>query len=1311
MPYPTVSVALETFVTFGDLLRYLRRRAGLTQRELAIGVGYSDGQISRLEQNLRLPDLATITARFAPTLGLEHEPDVLKRLMELAAATDRHDAPAPGSSPFMGLHHFDEADADLFYGREALVARLTARLTATPDQASPCRFLALVGASGSGKSSIVRAGLIPALRWNPASAHWSIFLLTPTSRPLKALAFGITPEGGSVSTTATLIDDLSRDPRTLSLYLRRFASDNVAGPRSVPGIAPGIPGPQPASHIVLVVDQFEELFTQCRDETERRAFIDNLMTAAADRDGDILVVIALRADFYSSCAPYGALREALAGDQEYIGPMTPAELRRAIEEPARHAGWELEPGLADVLLKEVEGEPGGLPLLSHALFETWERRRGRLLTLSGYLAAGGVRGAIAETAESVFSDHLSLEQQVIARNVFLRLTGVGKVDEVSDTRRRVSFDELIPTPEDGPAVRAVLTILADARLITTDEDSVEVAHEALIREWPTLRSWLDENREGLRLHRHLTLAAQEWERRRRDRAELYRGVRLAQALAWAEQPGNTKALNQLEREFLQASADSADLERAEAESRRQRELEAARKLAEAEKKRADEQAMSANRLRLRNRIITAVGAVALVLAALAARSLWASQADLARAESLRLAAEANVLTAENGDPETATLLSLRALNVAYTKEAGEALARALTRIYSRQELKGHTDWVYAAEFSSDGKRAVTASLDGTARLWDLASGQVVQTFVGHIGGVVAAALSPDGQYVLTGGNDTTARLWDAATGRQIRVFVGHTAGLTAVAFSPDGKTILTASGDGTARLWDAATGRELHTFAGHTGLVSAASFSPDGRLVLTASFDHTARVWDVETGQLLQTFYGHTDAVNDAVFSADGKFVLTGSDDQTARVWEVDTGKDIRTLATPTDRVFAVAFSPDGKFALTGGSGRVARLWDTASGEVARTFVGHTGSIRGVAFSTNGYQVLTAGEDKTARVWDSGIGPDLRIFDAHAGGVVSAAFSPDGRYVLTAQGITATLWDVNKSEELRVFSGHVKDLTSAAYSPDGKTVLTGSEDGTARLWHVETGRVVLTLPGHTAGVAGVGFSPDGKDILTTAFGGSTMGFEGLTRVWDSQTGAVRRTFDVGRNLSSGPVAAISPDGKSLLGIGLHSELVLSDLETGAELRTFVGHERFVRSVAFSPDGKYALSGSEDTTARLWEVATGKQIRIFSDQSSMVLSVAFSPDGKYVLTGHSDNTARLWDAATGEELRTLVGHTGPVNSVAFSPDGKTMLTGSDDGTARLWDVDYHDTVRFACSRIWRDLTDDERAEYGITDKAPTCAGAG
>jgi WD40 repeat protein/transcriptional regulator with XRE-family HTH domain len=1280
----TQSFSPDSFQTFGDLLKYLRRRQRLTQLELSIAVGYSEAQIGRLEKNQRRPDLTALKALFIPALHTENEPELNVRFLELAESARQEEAPTPGVPPYKGLFFFDESDSELFFGREALTAHLAGHVMDLAMDAS-MRFLAVVGASGSGKSSLVRAGLAVALK----RAGWDTRVFTPTINPLRKLEVALSPA--------------HRDEE----------------------------------RVLLLVDQFEEVFTLCHGEMERIAFIEKLLSSAQDPSKKTTVVIALRADFYSHCAQYPLLRQAVAAEQEYIGQMTAEELRRAIEEPAKRGGWEFEPGLVDILLNDIgaegagEPEPGALPLLSHALFATWEHRHGRTFTLAGYHASGGVRGAIAETAESVFTDQLNQTQRELARDVFLRLTELGEGTE--DTRRRAALNELVRQSAEATPLRAVLNILAEARLITLNEDSAEVAHEALIREWGRLHEWLTQDREGLLRHRHLTESAREWEARGRDPAELYRGARLAQAREWGST--NKERLNASEQVFLAASLEQEQHDALEHEAQRQRELEVAQKLAHTEKARADENIQSAQRLRIRNRVITTVGTLALILALLASlfsvqsnrnadqaqSNLTAAQTaqaaaevnsahaetaqagaeiNFAKVENLRLSAEANAILAQNGDPEAATLLRIRALQGSYSIQADTALTESLEHLYNLKLFRGHTKEIYSVAFSPDGKYVLTGSQDGTARLWDAQSGQEIRQFIGHKGGIAAVTFSQDGTLVVTGGNDQTARVWDAESGQQLQV-LNDSSGVTAVALSPDGKLILTNGGNKAARLWDVQSGRALRDFIGHTGFVSDVAFSADGQYALTGSSDTTARIWETATGKQLHIFTGQTQysSVTSVAFSPDDKYVLAGNHDSTAQLWEVETGKEIQMFRGHTNSVSDVAFSPDGQSVLTASDDKTVRLWNIQSGQEVRRFVGHQASVKTVAFSPDGQYVLSGGLDQTARLWATSTNLSTRIFRGHTNGITSVAFSPDGKYALTgSEDTTARLWDVASGQEIRVFSGHTKSIKSVAFSHDGKYVLTGSNDNTARLWNTETAQTVYTLSGEaTGGVVNVAFSPDNQYMLTLG-----VSFRGEHVFWDIKSGQKVRVFPGGPSTNEiGSSLAFTPDGKYLL-----SGPILFDLETGKEINYFVGYVGY--STALSPDGKYVLTGNhEEKTARLWDFATGQEIRTFIKQVGKVYGVAFSPDGKYALAGLANNIAYLWDVATGQELREFTGHNGPVKSVAFSPDGKYVLTGSDDGTAHLWDTDYHDTIRFACSLLWRDFTNDERTKYGITDNTPTC----
>jgi WD40 repeat protein/transcriptional regulator with XRE-family HTH domain len=1317
MPVFIPSSTLEKFTTFGDLLRFLRRRVGMTQIELANAVGYSDTQISRLEQNERLPDIPTVEASFIPALGLEDEPKVITRLLELAANVRREDAPALGLCPYKGLNYFDEADADLFVGREALTAKLTERvLSLTLNEP---RFLAVVGASGSGKSSLVRAGLVSALRWNKSSTDWRIHIFTPTAHPLQSLAVTLIAEP---SPAAALAEDLRREENNLQIFVKRQL------------------GSKKGVHLLLVVDQFEELFSLCRSDDERASFIGNLLAAASDPDGPVTVVITLRADFYAPCANYPLLRESLAQSQEYIGAMNDEELHRAIEEPARRGRWEFEAGLVDLLLHDVGHEPGALPLLSHALLETWQRRRGRTMTLSGYTSSGGVRGAIAETAEAVFTDQFTQEQRAIARRIFLRLTELGDEIITVDTRRRATFNELILKPEEAATTHAVLKALADARLITTSEDGVEVAHEALIREWSTLRGWLEDNREGLRLQRHLTEAAQEWFEMNREPDMLYRGARLAQAREWAA--SHTDEMNALEHEFLGASIEYSEREAAEHEAQRQRELEAAQKLLESEKQRTDEQAQSTNRLRVRNRVIITVGIIAVALAVLASVFGWRSSQNANTAKTNLSIAQANAVTAEaerqraeketrfaharewavaalnnlTVDPERSILLALEAVNVTYRSddklvlpEAEEALHQAVLASHLRLSWSAHQSAIWALAYSEDGNRLASASDDGTAKVWDAATSEELFTLnVWKEEDTGLLALSPDGTRLAASNNDGNIRVWDIATGEVLFSLTGHANIVSAIAFSPDGDQLATGNVDKTVILWDARSGEMLSILTSLPDSITQLAVSPDGTHLAISGFEGVVSVWDIAQEQEVMSI----EAISEAplAFNSDGNQLLTSWwNGNAAQLLNIDTRDNSLILSGHTNSLFALIFSPDNKRIATASRDRTARLWDTVTGRELLTLHGHPAPIYSVALSPDGIHLATGDEQGNLRIWN--IDPDQELFSFSGVEMPLSGyrepreplFSPDGTRLYAIFNVFAT--GLQPNSRVKVFDSTTGvellnlaemdgvEFNSLALSPDGKRLAVGGSDGHVRVWDSNTSQLLLDLSAQSSTVWGIAFSPDGKLL-------ATPGQDNTAKIWDAMTGKARMTLAGHSDEIRGLV--FSPDGK-LATASADTSAKIWNLSTGDVLTTLTGHSDPLWAIAFSPDGTRLATTSRDGTARIWDAATGRALLILKGHTNTVTDLAFSADGTRLATTGNDGILKLWEVATGRELLTLPG----IGGAAFSPDmGRLATINRDDLTLRMYVLRIEDLIALANSRLTRSLTIEECKKYLHREGCPT-----
>ncbi|MBB5958200.1 WD40 repeat protein [Saccharothrix tamanrassetensis] len=1208
----------NVLLRFAADLRRLRAAAGSPPyRALAQQVHYSTATLSQAAAGRKLPTLAVTLAYVRGCGGDVGEWE--RRWHEVAAelAEDAHHASDGQEPPYAGLASFQPEDTDRFFGRERLVEDLLARL-------STRRLVALFGASGAGKSSVLRAGLIPRL-----PAGWHVVLFTPGAHPVEELGF-VTGCSSGVP-----------DARDLRLLVRQ----RLAG------------GPDDAE-VVIVVDQFEEVFTLCRDPAERARFVDLLVAAAVEEHGRCRVVLGVRADFYAHCTNYPRLVDLFRDAQIPVCPMTTDELRSAIVRPAVAAGCTVESALLAKLVVDAHGQVGVLPLLSHALLETWRRRRGNTLTLNGFHAAGGIDGALAQTAESVYAE-FDPHQRLLARNLFLRLTVPGEGTE--DTKRHISRGEL---DVDDPGTMVVLDRLARARLLTLDRDTVEITHEALIRSWPRLREWLAEDREALRTHRQLTEATDAWESVDRDPGALYRGTRLA--LAQDLSTKDDSVLSRREREFLAASLSAQVREQ------------------------------TAARLRTRRlRRLVALLTVFLVLAATAttyalrARTAADRQRDLAVAQ--RVAGQAGLLRA--ADPATAAQLGLAAYRLAPTVDTRSALLSTFATPYATQ-LTGHDNEVNMSTFSADGKLLATASQDHTVRLWsadDPHHPEVIATLTGHSDSVHGTAFSPDGRVLATGSWDDTVRLWDISDPAAPQVMVtlsGFTGDVNAVAFSPDGRTLAVA-GDSRVRLWDTTDPRRPAEIAAARVALSSVSlaFSPDGRALAGANWDGTTLLWDVTTLPRLgepRVLTGHTAPVTWVAFSPDARLLATTSQDHTVRLWDTaDPLAPPRVLAGHADVVRAAAFSPDGSVLATGSYDRTTRLWDVAHARELTAFNGPTGYVLSVAFSPDGRTLAASSKNYTTWLWDLP-GPTIT---AHGNPVCAVAFSPDGSVLATGSwDRTVRLWDTHSNVQLAVLTQHRDSVCGLAFSPDGHTLATASYDRTARLWDVSDLRrpaELFTFAAHHDNVNSVAFARDGQ-VLAIA------GLDGTVSLWDIADRRYPNRLAVLSGHRKGVNAVVfSPDGHTLATAGWDRSVRLSDVRDPrrpTDLAVLTGHTDGVIAVAFSPDGRTIATGGWDRTVRLWDVRAATELAVVH-QTDNVNAVVLSPDGHTLAVGSWDRTVRLWDVRDPRhpaESAAVTGHTDAVWSLAFAPDGHTLATGSKDHTARLLEIDPERVAATVCA---------------------------
>lgn len=1210
-------------LSFPQVLKQHRTALDLTQYELAARVGCAEITLQRIEQGTLRPS-RQLAERLAAMLDIPL--DERTAFVQRARAAIAHPAAEP-ANPYKGLHAFGEADAPNFFGRAALTQRLYERLC---EDTKLARFLAVVGPSGAGKSSVARAGLLPILR---QQTHTSLIAdLTPGTHPFEELE-------------AALLRAAPNPPPSL---LEQLQSDERGLIRAVKRVLPG----DGTGEVVLLIDQFEELFTLTADERARAAFISNLYSAVTDARSQLRVIITLRADFYDRPLLYLPTSELFGRRTEVVGPLDPDELHQAINGPAEQHGLELELGLAAAIVYDVAEQPGTLPLMQFALSELFERRDGRRLTLAAYQSSGGVAGALSRRAEQMYTA-LNATEQAEAQQMFLRLITLG--EGVDDTRRRVVLPELLSATRDEAALRRVLDVYGRYRMLTFDRDeragapTVEVAHEALLSSWERLGTWLADSRERLLVQRRLLSAAAEWQRSGQETSFLASGMRLTQFATLTEQGEsvNAVALTADERAYVLASM--REQEQAEANAREQ----------------------LAREVGLRR-----------------------------RSDALRLAAEANSLLLSHGDNHLIALLALHSLQIEYTPAGDAALVGASALDYTPHKFTGDVRVFSDVAFSLDG-RYLAAGGEETRKvlLWDVATGSLLHTFTGYTDFVTRVAFSPDSSELLTGCFDAQARLWNIHTGQLIHTLTGHNPGwIWGVAIAPNGRLLATASTDGSARIWDHDSGSELQCLLTHDGAYAVA-FSPDSRLLLTGGRDPIIRLWDIVTGQQIRIFSGLTAQVEAIAYSPDGRYVAGGSDDHRIIVWEADSGHALYTLTDHRFFVSDLAFSSDSRSLLSGSHDYLAKLWDVATGQLVHTFSGHTDNVTGVAFAPDGRSIATASSDSSIRIWPLQCDGAPMPFIGHREPVREASFSPDGTLVLTAGNDScARIWDTASGQERGRLIGHRHEVFSAVFAPDGRTILTAGGDTTVRLWDAVAGQELRQYIGHTAVVKRAAFAPNGRRFVTASE-------DGTARMWDVASG-----HELARlNGHSGHVrsASFAPDGTTVATAGEDGTVHIWDAATGQDLRVMRGHTAAVNDVAISPDGTLIATASSDGTARLWNLATGNEVRQLLGHTGAVFAVTFSSDGTELLTGANDQTARVWNVETGEEVRRLTTQAVEVTDATFSPDGTHILTSGGDGTVRLWPADYHDTIRYLCGVLTRDLTLDERVRYGITDNAPSC----
>jgi WD40 repeat protein len=1244
--------------------------------------------------------------------------------------------------PYRGLRPFREEDAPFFFGRDISIDRLT-------DAVSRQALVALVGASGCGKSSVARAGLMSRLRRDEGDQLWEAVALLPGDRPLHALAAVLLP---LLEPEMTEVERLAE--------VNKLAAHFRDGDVPLRDVVARVLAKQPRTdRLLLVADQWEELYTLTLEEEARRRFVDEILQAT--QSSPLSVVLTLRGDFFGQTLSYRPLADRLQDAVVTLGPMTREELAQAVEQPAKKVHLTFEPGLVERLLDDVGQEPGNLPLLEFALTNLWEHRRGGQLLHQVYEDMGRVQGALAQRAEAAYQKLSSLEQQAVTR-VFLELVQTGEGTE--DTRRRAAFQEM----EEGAG--ELVQKLANARLVVTGRDAatgqetVEVAHEALIRHWSRLQGWLNADREFLLWRQRLRHDLAEWQRTNQDEGALLRGTSLAEAERWLA--GRAEHLTPGEREFIEASLDLRERER-QSWQRQQRQWFL---------------------------VLSAGLVVALVLLALAG---WAwRQADRQREISLarQLAANANLGFSQGRQYiNRSVLLAVESLQRSPTAEALQTLSRGLALLPRRVSrisipvsgqvkdrvvsLNGqyfatrdqdqsvriweidtgreiaklpHSQEVYTLAFSPDGRWVATRASD-TVTIWETTTGREAARLAAG-GEVHAMAWDEPGQRLATAwyepqSNTTTVRVLDAASNREVagplilRPQPGHLGSEAySLAFSPDGQW-LGMGGSGLSQVWELANGHELsrmrQVFSPKSAdgqqkyqapeFIGTMVFSPDGRLLATASRllpGVGATIWEAATGRLV-AHLAHPGGCSALAFTPDGRWLATAAGtkrissewsdkrrieietgQRTVKVWDATTGTEVYQL-THDDAVGAVAFSPDGKWLVSTSWDHTARLWETASGREAARLAEPTGVV-GTAFRDQGARLVTISGDYQAQVWEP---PRRQEVCLEGGGPVAAvAFSPDGKWLAT--GIadrSVQVWDASTGREMtRIASPEVGN--TLVVSPNGRFLATAGKawggnattdknDRAVLLYQAPSGQELARLA-HPEGVAALAFTPDGTRLVSGCR-------DGAVRIWDLPTG--KENLRVEKKEKDGEeneiwALALSPDGRLLAAAYRLGQVRLWTVADGREAVTLqrVGGEfGTITCVGFSADSRW-LAGGCAWGSLVWEVATGEQVAN-PRHDAWVRTLAFSPTKPWLVAGSDDREATVWELPAGREV-VRVTHGGRVTRVAFSPDGRFVAS------SEACPGPYREEMTScrALVRVWEAATGVEVAQFphekGIDDLA-------
>ena len=1136
--------------------------------------------------------------------------------------------------PYRGLFAFREEDARFFFGREVFAERLVAAVARQS-------LVAVVGASGSGKSSVVFAGLVPRLR---QQGNWLIESFRPKANPIDELAAVLVRlREPNESKVRQDIDagDLAKQLREGSLTVGTLASRILEENSS-------------ASGLLLIVDQFEELYTLCRESREQQQFLD-LLLAATNQTRNLTLVLTLRADFFGYALSYRPFADALQNADVKLGPMNPEELRQIVEEPAKLLGVRIEAGLTERILQAVQASPGNLPLLEFALTQLWEKQERGQLTHEAYEDIGGVEKALANHAETIY-ERMDDADKERARQIFIQLVRPGEGTE--DTRRLATKAEL--SEDNWELVKE----LADARLVVTNRngegrETVEVVHEALISHWGKLRQWMEVDREFRVWQERLRVALSQWDEAQQNDGALLHGVALGEAETRLKE--RESDLGSVERKFIRKSLGLRDREK---------------------QKREREQRQTVIGL-------TGLSVVSLILAGIALLGWRQAVVNEKNAQLQALSRRAELLISENQfeallenfrvgkklqqelkSPFSSFLPIKTDTKIQVIAALHEIVTMAKTEVMEVNHLEQRGDrgkgvyGVNSISFSPDSQLLAAARDDGTIQLWRR-DGSLIKTVKEEDGtSTNSVSFSPDGQLFASASQDGTIQLW-RRDGTLFKSFKSHQGEVTEISFHPNGPIIATAGKDDSLPIRDPQESTSISSREMESGEFSAGSIGEG----------YSIKLWNLDGTVYAKPIQGHKDRITSVSFHQDGQTLASASGDKTVRLWKLD-GTEVRNLTEHTDAVNSVRFSYDGQILASASSDNMVKLWNL-DGELIQTLKGHSWEVKDMSFSPDGKILASASWDNQIKFWNLDVS-DKPVIETQTK-VSTATLSPNSETIAIANTETFNIeiWNL-EGILINTLTGNKERISSLSFSPNGQLIVSGDWDKTIRLWDVEgEGVLFQVLKGHKAPISSVSFSPDGQLFAS----GSLDKTITLWRV-SNDSKLFQFFLQYSSDIDEVNRIAFSPDSQSIISASKDNIIRFWKLD-GTEPK-LLPEDFQVTDLSFSPNKKLLAFSSSDSTVRLWN---GKILRTLYGHQDRVNSVSWRSDSLVIVTGGEDGAVKLWSIETGE-FKTLEGieHSAAVLSASFIPHSSQLVSIDRDGKIIMWNLDLDELLENSCELV-------------------------